>query len=127
MTVPRIGRITRFGRYAPVARITREADVTVVTLTNVLGTTPAIPFAAWAGAVLITPAAYVSTTVTVYTAASDSDTFVPLEDSAGAAITFTVAASTATVLPAGVYGCRWLKLVTNGDDTARDVSLCRKG
>lgn len=109
------------------ARITRDADVSVVTLTNVLGTTPAIPFAAWAGAVVITPAAYASTLVTVYTAASDADTFVPLKDASGNAVTFPVAASGAVVMPAMVYGCRWLKLVTNADDTTRSVSICRKG
>lgn len=109
------------------SRINRDYDVVVAKLSNVLANTPAIAFGQWAGAVLITPSGYVSTSVEVYTAASESDTFVALKDSSGNAVTFPVGASSAVVLPSTVYGCRFLKLKTSGDDTSRDISLCRKG
>lgn len=109
------------------SRMTRLSDVWVGKLTSVLGTTPAIPFGQWAGAVLVLPGTYSSTSVAVYTAAAEADTFRPLKDGSGNAVTFTVAQDSAIVLPASVYGCQFLKLVTSADDSSRDVSLCRKG
>ena len=110
------------------AKISREQDILAeITLTNSLSTTQAIAYGAYSGSVLIVPSGYTSTTVTVYTAADEADTFLALKDSSGTAITFTVSASSAIVIPNACFACRWLKFVTNANDSAIAVTLVRKG
>ena len=108
------------------SRSMRDERVVVVRLTTAVATTPAIFLGAYGGAILITPAGYTSIAATVYSAANETDTFVPLKDSAGAAITLTVSASSAIVLPSAVTNARWIKLVTGADDSALDVSVVMK-
>lgn len=108
--------------------ISRKADLLAeIALSNVLEDTPAIPFSAYAGAVLILPGSYASTSIQVYTAADDADTFVPLFAADGNQVALTVGASRAVTLPAACYACRWIKLKTSADDTSRPVTLSRKG
>lgn len=107
--------------------IARSSDLWVGALSNVLANTPAVPFTGYAGAVLLLPAAYASTSIEVYTSDSDTGTFVPLYSADGNQVTLTVGASRAVTLPAACYACRYLKLKTSADDTSRTVTLSRKG
>ena len=108
--------------------ITREQDTLAeLALTSVLASTPAIPFGAYSAAVLVVPASYASTSIDVYTAVDETDTFVPLKDASGNAVSFPVTASTAVVLPAACFPCRWLKLKSSADDSSRPATLIRKG
>jgi hypothetical protein len=109
-------------------KISREQDVIAeLALTSVLANTPAIPFGAYSAAVLILPAGYVSTTIDIYTAVDETDTFVPLKDASGNAVSMPVSASAAVVLPASCFPCRWLKLKSSADDSSRPATLVRKG
>lgn len=110
------------------SKITREQDVLAnLGLTNVLANTPAIPFGSYSGGVLIVPASYSSTLMTVYTCADESGTYVPLKAADGSSVTFPVTSSTAVVLPATCFPCRFIKLLASADDSTRPATLIRKG
>ena len=109
------------------AKITRESDLWVGALSDVLANTPAIPFGGYSAAVLLLPASYASTSVEVYTSDSEDGTYTPLYAADGNQVTLAVGASRAVTLPAACFACRFLKLKTSADDTSRPVTLSRKG
>lgn len=109
------------------AKISRESDLWVGTLSNVLANTPAIPFGGYSAAVIILPASYASTSIEVYTSDTEAGTYAPLYAADGNQVSLVVGASRAVTLPAACFACRFLKLKTSADDTSRSITLSRKG
>lgn len=69
---------------------------------------------------VITPASLTSTTLTFTVGATEDDTFVPLTDTSGAAISYTVASSKAIGFPKDVFAS-WRFVVLNfGTDEVGD-------
>lgn len=109
-------------------RILREGEAyTPIRLTNSLGTTPAIEFAGWAGGSISFPNPYTSTSISIYASDSASGTFRRMEDGAGADLSMRATADRVVPLPDACYKAIYLKLVTNADDSGKDVILVRKG
>lgn len=106
-------------------------DVSVIERANVFGTyavtsssttTTPIPYHGFASGEVLIPAGSTVTTLTWW-ASHDGVTYYAAQDSAGSAVTQTVAASKAYPIPVALLGARFLKCVTNASDT---LSLCLK-
>lgn len=116
-------------------RISRVCYSKSVALTNSASTTPNIDFQEASGGTVIVPTGSSITTLTYYAAKNPAAAgsgigepaagdFQPLQDSTGAAVVQTVAASKAFPLPDACFGCGWLRIKANA---AGSVDLTLKG
>lgn len=102
----------------------REIDKRVVTLTNSVTTTAIIDLGAgFASGKIYLPAGYVSVSLTFYTQDPNGLGWKQEYKSDGNALSLTIAASRCVPLPDQLYACSALKIVTNGDDSARPVGI----
>ncbi len=103
-------------------RIGRESVSATLALTTSDTTTPELLYGHAAGGTIFIPAASSITTLTYYAAKDPGGTYLPLQTSAGVAVTQTVAAGRAYDMPAACYGCRGLKIKANAAGTVQ-ISL----
>lgn len=96
------------------------------TLTDDISTTPAIDLQGYAAVQVIFPAAYASTSAGIYVSHREEGDYVRLASADGTNQTITIAASTAVTLSATVFPSWWMKLVTDADDSDKQVILLRK-
>jgi len=104
------------------SRVSPEHSTLAVTLDSVLADTPEIN---WSGAVagtIFIPAGSTITTLTYHAAPKKGGTYLPLQTSAGVAVTQTVVATKAYDMPASLVGCGAIKIVTNADG-AVEISI----
>lgn len=95
--------------------IARESDYGTYTLDSVLADTPTIEYRQWSGGAFIIPSGSPITALTYYGAEKPTGTFTPIHNSAGTAVTQTVAASQAHPIPDACFAYPFLKVTTNAD------------
>lgn len=93
----------------------RQSEVLALTLDSVLADTPIIDFSTSSSGQIIIPSGSSITTLTYNTGYDSTVTFVPLNTSAGVAVTQTVSAGKSYDLPASVIGSRLIKITVNAD------------
>lgn len=76
----------------------------------------------WAGGMIHVPAGSEITTITWYCSTEKDGTFLAVMDGAGEAVTTTIAAGQACLIPAACFAAAWLKAVGNAAGTI-DISL----
>ena len=101
----------------------RQTAGGVKSLTTSATTTPEIDIEGFALGEVYVPAASPINTLTFHLAMQEGGTYLPAYDSAGAAVTLTVAAGRAYPLPATIFGGMWMRIVANA---AGDVSISVK-
>ena len=102
----------------------KQSEVLALTLDSTLADTPVVDFDSASSGQIIIPAGSPITTLTYYTGYDTAVTFVPLNTSAGVAVTQTVSAGKSYDLPAAVAGSALLKITVNADGA---VVLINKG
>lgn len=102
----------------------KQSEVLALTLDDTLANTPVVNFSSASGGQIIIPSGSPITTLTYHTGYDTTVTFVPLNTSAGVAVTQTVAAGKSYDLPAAVFGSALLKITVNADGA---VVLVNKG
>lgn len=85
------------------------------TLDSVVADTPEIPFAGMRLGHIIIPTGSAITLLTFHVAESMGGTFIPLHDEGGTAITQTVAATKAYLLPPELHGATAVKIQSDND------------
>lgn len=95
--------------------IERESFQGAYTLDSVLADTPVITYKNYAGGAVIIPSGSSITSLTYYGAGDYSGTFTAIYDSAGVAVTQTVAGGRAYPIPDACFPYPYLKIVSNAD------------
>lgn len=95
-----------------------------VHIDTVLADSDSIEYRSWAGGMVYVPAGSSLTLLTWCTSTAEDGTFLPATDGAGNAITSTVAAGMACLIPAALFGALWIKATGNADGT---ISVSLKG
>lgn len=104
--------------------IARQADRTTVVVGTSAGASGAIDVRHASGLQMLVPAGAASQTVNVLCCDTFDGTYVPLNDSAAAAVTIAVVASNAYDLPEAVFSAHFLKFTTT---TAFTATMLAKG
>jgi hypothetical protein len=98
-------------------------DVVTVDLKTAVGTTDAIDFRGFSKACAYFPTGASSTSLTLFAAPTIDGAYEALYDGATAVAALTVAADRAVVLPDAIRSVAFLKIVTNVEDLAIQISL----
>lgn len=106
------------------SRISPEHSTLDPTLDSVVGDTPEIDWQGVKSATIYIPTGSTITTLTYHAAPKKGGTYLPLQTSAGVAVTQTVAADKAYDMPASLAGCGAIKIVSNANGA---VSISMKG
>lgn len=106
---------TRSGIQGGQSLVGRQSEVLALTLDSVLADTPIVDFGTSSSGQIIIPSGSPITTLTYNTGYDSTVTFVPLNTSAGVAVTQTVSAGKSYDLPAAVIGSRLIKITVNAD------------
>lgn len=84
-----------------------------LSLTTSTSTTALLTYKDFASGSILIPSGSAITTLTYNVCATDNGTFVPMQDGAGAAVTTTVAASSAYPIPVALNGAAFIKITVN--------------
>lgn len=103
------------------------APVQAFNLEPTLGATPAIEIQWWSWGLLLCPGTLTSTTVTVHVCGTKDGTYKLLKNQDGSANTMTIATDDAVPFPSEMFAAKWMKLVTNADDSAQSFGVELKG
>lgn len=101
-------------------QIDRRTTKHTLSLTTSLGTTEACPMTSLASGMVFIPTGSSITSLTFHAAHTAGGTYHAVYDSAGTAVTKTVAATRCYPLPVSIYGCHSFKIVS---DAAGDVTV----
>ncbi len=98
--------------------IKHSKDLVSKALTTSEASTPKIEIGEFSSGVVFIPAGETVVTLTFYAAPNSGGTHLPMYDSAGVAITLTVANTRCYPLPASIFGAANIKIVANVACTA---------
>lgn len=104
--------------------IRRESSKNSFSLNTAVGTTQEIPYLYYAGGMIFVPTGSSITSLTWHVAPEAGGTYLPAQDSDGAAVTQTVAAAKAYPIPEALFGAPYIKAVV---DAAGSVTISFKG
>lgn len=104
-------------------QIQRDGAAAAYSLTTSATTTPEIDVNNFAAGQVHVPTGSSITSLTYHAAPDKGGTYLPLQTSAGVAVTQTVAQTKAYDLPAQIAGCRYIRIVA---DAAGSVTIVGK-